>query len=186
MNEAAALPSPRVLLSRRLKRYYGRLRRPPGTRPLPGADRLKDRTLRQHQPAGRRAGEGLPSSHRHLLDVPRPIRREVPRGCTSRLYTPSMAFAVITAARLLLTPRDGGPLTTRQASRNAADRRVAPPNRAFDAGLRPGPFPGRAASLLPSLLAATRTGLPPAGDDELMLDQLTSSTSNSGRPHGPG
>jgi hypothetical protein len=39
--------------------------------------------------------------------------------------------------------------------------------RAFDAGLRPGPFPGRAASLLPGLLAATRTGLTPAGDDEL-------------------
>lgn len=31
MDEAAALPSPRVLLSRRLKRYYGRLRRPPST-----------------------------------------------------------------------------------------------------------------------------------------------------------
>src|SRR5918994_5872692 len=31
MDEAAALPSPRVLLSRRLKRYYGRLRLPPGT-----------------------------------------------------------------------------------------------------------------------------------------------------------
>src|SRR5271166_184476 len=31
MDEAAALPSPRVLLSRRLKRYYGRLRHPPGT-----------------------------------------------------------------------------------------------------------------------------------------------------------
>jgi hypothetical protein len=29
------------------------------------------------------------------------------------------------------------------------------------------PFPGKAASLLPGLLAATRTGLPPAGDDEL-------------------
>jgi len=41
------------------------------------------------------------------------------------------------------------------------------PNRAFDAGLRPGPFPDRAASLLPGLLAATRTGLTPAGDDEL-------------------
>src|SRR5436305_11011592 len=39
--------------------------------------------------------------------------------------------------------------------------------RASDAGLRPGPFPGRAASPLPGLLAATRTGLPPAGDDEL-------------------
>ena len=39
-----------------------------------------------------------------------------------------------------------------------------------DAGLRPDPFPDRAASLLPGLLAATRTGLTPAGDDELMLD----------------
>jgi len=41
------------------------------------------------------------------------------------------------------------------------------PYRASDAGLRPGPFPDRTASLLPGLLAATRTGLPPAGDDEL-------------------
>ncbi len=38
----------------------------------------------------------------------------------------------------------------------------------FDAGR----FPPDAGSLLPGLLAATRTGLPPAGDDELMLDQL--------------
>src|SRR3974390_2825156 len=42
-----------------------------------------------------------------------------------------------------------------------------PLHRALDAGLRPGPFPDQAASLLPGLLAATRTGLPPAGDDEL-------------------
>jgi hypothetical protein len=42
------------------------------------------------------------------------------------------------------------------------------PRGAFDAGLQPGPFPGRAASLLPGLLAATRTGLAPAGDNELM------------------
>ena len=40
------------------------------------------------------------------------------------------------------------------------------PKRAFDAGLRPDPFPDQAASLLPGLLAATRTGLTPAGDDE--------------------
>jgi hypothetical protein len=60
-----------------------------------------------------------------------------------------------------------GPLTTPQASRHATDRIVAPPYRAFDARLRPGPFPDQAASLLPGLLAATRTGLPPAGDDEL-------------------
>jgi len=85
-----------------------------------------------------------------------------------------VAFAVTTPARLLLSPPAGRPLTTRQASLDAADRRVAPPNGAFDAGLRPGPFPDRAASLLPSLLAATRTGLSPADDDELMLDWLTS------------
>src|ERR671915_73928 len=49
-----------------------------------------------------------------------------------------------------------------------------PLSRALDAGLRPGPFPDRAASLLPGLLAATRTGLTPAGDDELLSDQVTS------------
>ena len=37
----------------------------------------------------------------------------------------------------------------------------------LDAGLRPRPFPDEAASLLPGLLAATRTGLTPASDDEL-------------------
>jgi hypothetical protein len=58
-------------------------------------------------------------------------------------------------------------LTTLQTSRNAADRPVAPSNGAFDAGLRPRPFPGETASLLPGLLAATRTGLPSASDDEL-------------------
>ena len=40
------------------------------------------------------------------------------------------------------------------------------PQRAHDTGLRPGPFPTRAASLLPGLLTATRTGLTPASDDE--------------------
>src|SRR3954463_7188692 len=78
-----------------------------------------------------------------------------------------MAFAVISAARLpLLPPSRARPLTTLQTSRDAAERPVAPPCRAFDTGLRPGPFPARAASLLPGLLAATRTGLPPASDDE--------------------
>src|ERR1022692_2770099 len=48
----------------------------------------------------------------------------------------------------------------------------SPCHRASDAGLRPGPFPDRAASLLPGLLAATRTGLPPAGDDELTNSKI--------------
>src|SRR5262249_50038287 len=41
------------------------------------------------------------------------------------------------------------------------------PSRALDAGLRPRPSPNETASLLPGHLAATRTGLPPASDDEL-------------------
>src|SRR6476646_1122257 len=57
--------------------------------------------------------------------------------------------------------------------------------RAFP-GLRPDPFPDRAASLLPGLLAATRTGLPPAGDDELYghEDRLPRTHSHSSRPAG--
>jgi hypothetical protein len=118
--------------------------------------------------AGHRAGEGLPSSRRHPRYVPRPIRRGVPHGRASRLHTASMAFTLISGARHSLHPPSrAGPLTTPQASRHATDRIVAPPYRASDAGLRPGPFPGQAASLLPGLLTATRTGLPPAGDDEL-------------------
>ena len=74
------------------------------------------------------------------------------------------------------------PLTTPQASRHATDRIVAPPYRAFDAGLRPGPFPDRAASLLPGLLAATRTGLPPAGDDELTNSKIRRATSQRHLP----
>jgi hypothetical protein len=55
-------------------------------------------------PGSSRGGEGLPGSRCHPLNVPRPIRREVHRGCKSRLFTPSMAFAVRDAARLLLSP----------------------------------------------------------------------------------
>jgi hypothetical protein len=100
-----------------------------------------------------------------------------------------MAFAVTPSgsAPPCSAPKDG-PITTRQASHKATDRRVASPKGAFDAGLRPDPFPDRAASLLPSLLAATRTGLTPAGDDELMLVSLNhiNSPSNSGRAVDPG
>ena len=109
MDEAAALPSPRVLLSRRLKRYYGRLRLPPGTR---STSRLstgyKTRRSDSTQSTGRRAGEGLPSSRRHLLNVPSPHTPGGSSGLQSRIYTPSMAFAVTSAARLLLFPTPTG------------------------------------------------------------------------------
>ena len=82
-----------------------------------------------------------------------------------------MAFALKSGARHSLVPtRTAGPLTTRQVSRNATDRPVAPPSRAFDAGLRHRTFPPDTASLLPGLLAATRTGLTPASNDELQTE----------------
>src|SRR5262249_28073707 len=53
------------------------------------------------------------------------------------------------------------------------------PSRAFDTGLRPDTLPDQAASLLPGLLTATRTGLRPASYDELTttdhLHKVTSS-----------
>lgn len=55
---------------------------------------------------------------------------------------------------------------------------LLPLHRAFDAGLRRRAFPPDAASLLPGLLAATRTGLTPAGDDELMNQRSTTYMAN--------
>jgi hypothetical protein len=101
VDEVAALPSPAVMLSARLDRYYDRLRLPPGT---PSTSRLHTgyRTSRPRQSQDVSAGEGLSSSRRHRLNVPRPIRRGVPRGCASRLFTASMAFTVNRPARLSL------------------------------------------------------------------------------------
>ena len=81
-----------------------------------------------------------------------------------------MAFALRDGARLSLSPLTAGTFTARQASLDATDRSVAPPNRALDAALRRRAFPPDAGSLLPGPLAATRTGLTPAGDDELQTE----------------
>src|SRR5215216_7179561 len=147
MDEATALPSPRVLLSRRLKRYYGRLRLPPGTQ---STSRLSTgyRTGRSDgtHPRGRRAGEGLPSSRRHPLNVPSPHTPGGSSGLHSRLYAPSVAFAVTSAARLLLFPPAGGVLTTRQTSLNASDRSVAPPTGLLTLRFDPGRFPPKPAA----------------------------------------
>src|SRR5262249_19001110 len=55
----------------------------------------------------------------------------------------------------------------------------SPYHRAFDTGLRRQAFPPDAASLLPGLLAATRTGLPPASDDELTSSDQSPTRSTS-------
>src|SRR5215217_2400889 len=44
----------------------------------------------------------------------------------------------------------------------------------LDTALRPRAFPPEAGSLLPGLLAATRTGPSPAGDDELVVESRCS------------
>ncbi len=155
------------MLSARLQQYYGRLRLPPDTR---STSRRKP-VIGPDTPARIRStpGRGGPPQF-----PPPPSERSAPHtpGSPSRLqsrsYTASMAFTLNSGARHSLCPTQRArPLTTPQASRHATDRSVAPPDRAFDAGLRPDPFPDQAASLLPGLLAATRTGLTPAGDDEL-------------------
>ena len=109
-----------------------------------------------------------------LGDGERAIRREVLRGCTSRLFTPSLALALTTRARLLLVPPPKGGLVDDAAGFAS---RYGPfscsPLRALDAGLRPGPLPDRAASLLPGLLAATRTGPHPQAATSLCSDQVT-------------
>ena len=82
-----------------------------------------------------------------------------------------MALAPSARARhSLAPPHRSGRETFHDAAGFAScygPHRRSPSFRAFDAGLRPRPFPDEAASLLPGPLAATRTGLPPAGDDEL-------------------
>ncbi len=80
-----------------------------------------------------------------------------------------MAVTLRHGARLSLT-RSPGTFTARQASPDVTDRSVASPTRALDAALRRRAFPPDAGSLLPAPLAATRTGLTPAGDDEFQIE----------------
>ena len=163
------------MLSARLNRYYGRLRRPPGQ---PSPSRFQP-VIGHHAPAAeirRLPGRGGPPQF-----PPPPSMRSAPPtpGSSSRLR-----FQALHRFHGL-HPDYGGsalpcPALTGRNGYDAAGfascygpHRRSPYYRAFDAGLRPGPFPDRAASLLPGLLAATRTGLSPAGDDELTNTKIT-------------
>jgi hypothetical protein len=171
-DDAAALPITAGCVALWLNRYYGRLRRPPGPAVhFPGSP-VTGRRAPATRSAGHRAGRP-PQFPPPLSGRSAPHTPGVPEGCASRHFTASMAFTVISAARLpLLPPSQARPLTTLQTSLNAADRPVAPPYRVSDAVVRPRLFPGEAASLLPGLLPATRTGLIPASDDELTNTEI--------------
>ena len=60
-------------------------------------------------PTGLTAGAetGLSCFHDGCLTIPRPLRRRVPRGCASKFFTPSMAFALSSRARLPVVPSRG-------------------------------------------------------------------------------
>jgi hypothetical protein len=94
--------------------------------------------------------------------MPIPLPRGVLDRCASRIFAASMAFALNSRARLPLAPANGASVTRRQDSHHVTAWPVAPPNGAFDTGLRRRAFPPDAASLLPGALALTGTGLPPA------------------------
>src|SRR4051794_23952212 len=91
-----------------------------------------------------------------------------------------MAFALKNGARHSLVRRSGFRYDAAGFA-DAADRSIAPPERALDAALRPRAFPPETGSLLPGLLAATRTGPSPAGDDELMHGSRHHRPPHSGR-----
>ena len=85
-----------------------------------------------------------------------------------------MAFAPISRGSALPLPAQGRMSNDAAGFASCYGPHRRSPIRAFDAGLRPRPFPGETASLLPGLLAATRTGLTPAGNNKLMSDQVIS------------
>ena len=139
MNEAAALPSPAVLFSARLDRHYGRLRFPPGSRPLPGSSPVigRERSGALRRPPDR---GGSPRSPSPPSQHSEPITPGSPSGLRSRLSTPSMAFAVTHSARLSLFHPKTAALTARQASLDATDRWVAPPKGLSTLGFDPARF----------------------------------------------
>ena len=174
MDEAAALPSPRVLLSRRLKRYYGRLRHPPGTLP---ASRLT--TGYRTRTSGRTRSIGPPGRGGSPQFPPPPSERSEPSyagrflGAAIQDLHPFHGLRRDERGSAPPLPHPHGQASLRRGRLRLMLRTAQSlPQRALDAALRPRAFPPEAGSLLPGLLTATRAGLAPAGDDELMLDQL--------------
>jgi hypothetical protein len=162
-NEAAALPSPQVVLSCGSTSTTTASDSLPATAHFPAPHRLQDSASRAFpQGASFRGGP--------LQFPPPPSERSAPSYAGESLAAASQDLHRFHGLRR--EPLGAAPSSVSNDAAGfacAADRSVAPPQRAFDAGLRPGPFPGQAASLLPGSLAITRTGLPPAGDDELPI-----------------
>jgi hypothetical protein len=148
---------------------WRRLARPP-TRLRHCFRAATDRSSKEGRPSACRAGPTAHGSMREprRTDVDYCLGPHTPGGSSglrSRLCTPSVAFAVTAAARLLLFPPEGGVQTTRQASLDASDRSVAPPTGLSTLRFDPGRSPPK-----PAPGSYPDRTFPPAGDDELILD----------------
>src|SRR3981189_1031241 len=127
IDEAAALPSPAVMLSARLKQYYGRLRRPSGTPPTSRNTGYRARS--SSHTIRRSPGRGGP------LQFPSPpsIRSELhTSGSPSRLHFQDLhrfhGLHPDGGGSALPDPHPkAGILTTPQASLHATDRIFASP-----------------------------------------------------------
>ena len=121
VNEAAALPSPQVVLSCRSERYYGRLRLPPGRRPLPGSTPVIERRLPRLSAA--RSGRGGP-----LQFPPPPSERSAPSYAGESL---AAAFQDLHRFHGLRREPPGSALSSvsndAAGFASATDRSVAPP-----------------------------------------------------------
>ncbi len=95
-------PSPAVVLSSGLQRYYGPLRHPPGRRRLPGAHRLYADKLHGFAARGPGRASPVPASTFCTFRSPDP-GRFLGAALPGSSRRPS-AFAVTLAARLLLFP----------------------------------------------------------------------------------
>jgi hypothetical protein len=178
MNEAAALPSPAVVLSARLDRYYGRLRRPPGTHvhfpDFSGYRTGRSGSIRSTAGPGR--ASPVPAATFQTFHAP--IRREVPQGCnpgSTPLPWPS--------------PRPTGlgtssPLTTRQASLDAADRLVAPPTGLLTLGFDPTRFQTEPPACYRASWQLPGRDSHPLATTSLCRITIYISTSDSGRTRG--
>ena len=131
--------------------------------------------------------EGFPSSRAHLLPIPLPLPRGFLSACNSRSSAPSMAFAVISAARHPLVP-DGVSLTRLQDSRHAAGWTVAPPEGAFDTALRRRRFPPTPAACYRASWQLPGPDSHRLADTSLRVNHLNATTSKviTSRAHAAG